>query len=399
MRLNENYTFEGAEDRCGQDLGSFRCVSVFRMSRYGVAKSFRWGRKAGNSEIFETDKEILQSVIDGVLAEKAAKIEQEKFKLESEKAKIEFEKIKLEQLKKELELTNAKCKLSPAQEKSEHFESVPSDIENLIKSIKTLTIPVPSNTEAYNLFFQSLEKAFKTKNVEDKFKAEILLNMLGEKVRNLMIYVKQEELGDYEKIKQLVLKQFQPTPRVLLNQFRRSQKLPNENYVQFASRIEAMFDYYCKLRNVNEFNELCQLIVADQIINSLDQELTSYINLKMCENWYTPDKLGRELDLFMSSKVSSRNEINTGFRQNKFFKSGVDRKGLKGVTSVFLSDVNETKCSYCCENHAIPFCTKFKQLMGGRRSLRIATVIFISALLLFTTKGIRWVRLLPHRKG
>ncbi|GFW06848.1 DUF1758 domain-containing protein [Trichonephila clavipes] len=59
-----------------------------------------------------------------------------------------------------------------------------------------------------------------------------------------MIYVKQEELGDYEKIKQLVLKQFQPTPRVLLNQFRRSLKLPNENYVQFASRIEAMFDYY-----------------------------------------------------------------------------------------------------------------------------------------------------------
>ncbi|GFW92726.1 DUF1758 domain-containing protein [Trichonephila clavipes] len=152
-----------------------------------------------SSEIFETDKEFLQSVIDGVLAEKAAKIEQEKFKLESEKAKIEFEKIKLEQLKKELELTNAKCKLSPAQEKSEHFESVPSDIENLIKSIKTLTIPVPSNTEAYNLFFQSLEKAFKTKNVEDKLKAEILLNMLGEKVGNLMIYVKQEELGDYEK--------------------------------------------------------------------------------------------------------------------------------------------------------------------------------------------------------
>ncbi|GFW41437.1 hypothetical protein TNCV_465281 [Trichonephila clavipes] len=75
-----------------------------------------------SSEIFETNKEFLQSVIDGVLTEKAAKIEQEKFKLESEraakieqekfkleseKAKIEFEKIKLEQLKKELELTNA----------------------------------------------------------------------------------------------------------------------------------------------------------------------------------------------------------------------------------------------------------------------------------------------------
>ncbi|GFX70900.1 integrase catalytic domain-containing protein [Trichonephila clavipes] len=49
MRLNENYTFEGAADRCGQDLASFRCVSVYRMSRYGVPKSFRWGRKAGKS--------------------------------------------------------------------------------------------------------------------------------------------------------------------------------------------------------------------------------------------------------------------------------------------------------------------------------------------------------------
>ncbi|GFT51114.1 hypothetical protein TNCV_4817161 [Trichonephila clavipes] len=106
-----------------------------------------------SSEIFETDKEFLQSVIDSVLAEKKAKIEQEKFKLESEKAKIEFEKIKLEQLKKELELTNAKCKLSPERKKSEHFEYVPSDIENLIKSIKTLTIPVPSNTQEPKIYF------------------------------------------------------------------------------------------------------------------------------------------------------------------------------------------------------------------------------------------------------
>ncbi|GFS68266.1 uncharacterized protein TNCV_5028661 [Trichonephila clavipes] len=57
-----------------------------------------------SSEIFETDKEFLQSVIDGVLAEKAAKIEQEKFKLESERAaKIEQEKFKLESEKAKIE--------------------------------------------------------------------------------------------------------------------------------------------------------------------------------------------------------------------------------------------------------------------------------------------------------
>ncbi|GFW64447.1 hypothetical protein TNCV_812821 [Trichonephila clavipes] len=38
MRLNENYTFEGAADRCGQDLASFRCVSVYRRPRTGSKK-------------------------------------------------------------------------------------------------------------------------------------------------------------------------------------------------------------------------------------------------------------------------------------------------------------------------------------------------------------------------
>ncbi|GFX26369.1 hypothetical protein TNCV_949671 [Trichonephila clavipes] len=93
--------------------------------------------------------------------------------------------------------------------------------------------------------FDGSDSDCELENEENDLDQSLNLNLEveGEKVGSLMIYVKQEELGDYEKVKQLVLKQFQPTPRVLLNQFRMSQKLPNENYVQFASRIEAMFDY------------------------------------------------------------------------------------------------------------------------------------------------------------
>ncbi|KAF8791615.1 hypothetical protein HNY73_006456 [Argiope bruennichi] len=68
-----------------------------------------------SSDVFKTDKEFIQSVINYVLEEKKSKkdnekskIEQEKLKLEQEKLKLEFEKVKLEQLNKELELTNAK---------------------------------------------------------------------------------------------------------------------------------------------------------------------------------------------------------------------------------------------------------------------------------------------------
>ncbi|GFT66481.1 hypothetical protein TNCV_2966751 [Trichonephila clavipes] len=43
MWLNENYTLEGAADRCGQDLASFRCVSVFEKVPVPVPKNFRFG--------------------------------------------------------------------------------------------------------------------------------------------------------------------------------------------------------------------------------------------------------------------------------------------------------------------------------------------------------------------
>ena len=87
-----------------------------------------------------------------------------------------------------------------------------SNLENLIMSVKTLMIAVPSRVETFNLFFQSLEQAFKTKHAPEECKAEILLNVLGEKMNDLMIYISDEDLNDYSTLKTIVLKEFQPTP-------------------------------------------------------------------------------------------------------------------------------------------------------------------------------------------
>ncbi|GFX97431.1 integrase catalytic domain-containing protein [Trichonephila clavipes] len=100
------------------------------------------------------------------------------------------------------------------------------------------------------------EKAFQIKSVPDELKAEILLNILRERVNNLLTYVSQEDLSNYVKIKELILKEFEPTPQECLSNFKKARKLPSENYVQFASRLSATFDYYCQLRKVNEFRSL-----------------------------------------------------------------------------------------------------------------------------------------------
>ncbi|GFX87634.1 integrase catalytic domain-containing protein [Trichonephila clavipes] len=89
------------------------------------------------------------------------------------------------------------------------------------------------------------KKAFQIKSVPDELKAKILLNILGERVNNLLTYVSQEDLSNYVKIKELILREFEPTPQECLSNFKKARKLPSENYVQFASRLSATFDYYC----------------------------------------------------------------------------------------------------------------------------------------------------------
>ncbi|GFS74471.1 transposon Ty3-I Gag-Pol polyprotein [Trichonephila clavipes] len=88
------------------------------------------------------------------------------------------------------------------------------------------------------------ERSFKTKNVPDEFKGEILLNLLGEKAENILVYVKDEEISDYNKFKSLVLREFEPTPLIYLQNFQKAKRMPNETHVQLASRLLTNWDQY-----------------------------------------------------------------------------------------------------------------------------------------------------------
>ncbi|GFX46959.1 uncharacterized protein TNCV_315821 [Trichonephila clavipes] len=160
------------------------------------------------------------------------RVSQNEREITLEKQKIELAKLQLTQLEKEVELQRAKNKalsLNPAAKVEEkQFET---NIENMITSIRTLSLPVPTRSENFNLFFQSLERAFLTKKINDEYKSEILINLLGERAHNVLLYIKEDELNDYEKLKSIVLREFQLTPRECLNSFKNAVKSSGETYI------------------------------------------------------------------------------------------------------------------------------------------------------------------------
>ncbi|GFV27672.1 transposon Ty3-I Gag-Pol polyprotein [Trichonephila clavipes] len=188
-------------------------------------------------------------------------------------------------------------------------ETKQTSIENFILSVRTLTLPIPKKQKGWNLFFSSLERSFKTKNVPDEFKGEILLNLLGEKAENILVYVKDEEISDYNKLKSSVLREFEPTPLICLQSFQKAKRMPNETHVQLASRLLTNWDQYCNLRNVNDFNSLKELIVSDKLYETLDSETAVHINIKQEQNWFKPIRMGKECDMFYACKGKSFSEF------------------------------------------------------------------------------------------
>ncbi|GFV03246.1 integrase catalytic domain-containing protein [Trichonephila clavipes] len=171
--------------------------------------------KIENSSTFESDPDFVKTLIQNCIDERVSRNERE---VTLEKQKIDLAKLQLAKLEKEVELQRAKNKalsLNPAAKvEDKQFET---NIENMINSIRTLSLPVPTRSENFNLFFQSLERAFLTKKINDEYKSEIFINLLGERAHNVLLYIKEEELNDYEKLKSIVLREFQLTPRECLN--------------------------------------------------------------------------------------------------------------------------------------------------------------------------------------
>ncbi|GFW45459.1 DUF1758 domain-containing protein [Trichonephila clavipes] len=100
------------------------------------------------SEIYKNDKETYQAIVDCVLEEINDRRNEDENRRNENENRLEIEKIKLSQLEKELEIAklhNQSGKSLPLQNENQLI-TTECNIESLIKSIKTLTIPRDNQT-------------------------------------------------------------------------------------------------------------------------------------------------------------------------------------------------------------------------------------------------------------
>lgn len=246
-----------------------------------------------------------------------------------------------------------------------------TSIEKLVKAVRVLTMPVPELPENWSLFFESLERSFNTKSVPEEMKAEILINIMEEKVTNLLIYLKGDEIKDYNAVKDIILREYEPTAQACLENFRKAKRYAGETHVQFATRLTTLWSYYCKRRKANDLETINSLIVADRMFESLDNETAAHISIRQGDKWFRPLDLGKECDIYYSSRGKSFSDIrikhrNTYEFHNKEYPANAQHR--ENIRKCHFSNVRNQACFICGNtSHLARNCTRnFKNRDRGK---------------------------------
>ncbi|GFS49594.1 retrovirus-related Pol polyprotein from transposon opus [Trichonephila clavipes] len=144
-------------------------------------------------------EEEAKELLEVITAERLETEQQQKLKRQ--------EQLSIEKLRLEIELSrNANQSATQNNGQTSRVKS----LDEIVKMVRLLTVKVPNKSDGWDYFFSSLEKAFASEMVSDELKPKVLLCMLGDKVSNLLVNLGEEELKDYESLKQVVLKEYEP---------------------------------------------------------------------------------------------------------------------------------------------------------------------------------------------
>ncbi|GFV56197.1 retrovirus-related Pol polyprotein from transposon opus [Trichonephila clavipes] len=134
----------------------------------------------------------------------------ERLETEQQQKLEQQEQLSIEKLRLEIELSR-NANQSATQNNGQTLRV--KSLDEIVKMVRLLTVKVPNKSDGWDYFFSSLEKAFASEMVSDELKPKVLLCMLGDKVSYLLVNLGEEELTDYESLKQVVLKEYEPSPQ------------------------------------------------------------------------------------------------------------------------------------------------------------------------------------------
>src|SRR2546425_4792314 len=195
--------------------------------------------------------------------------------------------------------------IARVREKDEKREIRFQKASKLLKNILYF-LPTEAGTSSLLIYFRNIEEIFTEYAIEPDIQALILYSKLPEKVRKLLGNIPAEQKDTYEKIKQVILREYQITPGICHRGFVECLKFKTESMIQYASRLRSLLQCYLDARKVTTFVDLMDLMVSDHMKNSLTQGEKYFIGEKEAGGYLKSIEIAKLIDIHQAIRLEER---------------------------------------------------------------------------------------------
>ncbi|KAH7954821.1 hypothetical protein HPB49_021961 [Dermacentor silvarum] len=239
--------------------------------------------------------------------------QQLEFQHETQIASMELERLKIQlqieqQRTRQLEMQESIDDRTP----NRRPESREETLGRFSKMLRSLLTPIPSDPEV-PVWLEGIEGVFRSYGVPESIKSHLVLPLIAGRIRHIFSKLSTDELNSYNKVKETILSELRLSPGDYLRQFRFATPMQDDTWQHFASRLESYYAFYTAARNVTTFKELFALQVADQIKQTLSQEVWKYVKREEGNGWATPHKVAKFVEAYedIEGKGSARRQVTT----------------------------------------------------------------------------------------
>ena len=193
--------------------------------------------------------------------EKEKQREHEKLRLEMEERERERqERIEIEKEKLDFEL---KMKELELQEKTKP-KILPLDTSKTFDVTKHIRLVPPFQEKEVDKYFLHFEKVAENLKWPKEHWTLLLQSVVIGKAREIYTQLSLEQSSDYDKVKELILKSYEPVPEAYRQKFRDCRKEHDQTHVEFARTKEQLFDRWCSSKKVgSDHAKLRQLMLVE----------------------------------------------------------------------------------------------------------------------------------------
>ena len=295
-------------------------------------RDIEMARIEGIAEQAERDRELKRTELE---TDRESKWSSE---IELEKLKHSFEMKHLE-LMGQLEVQRAIFKTELEKQKSEKLAHA-----------RDPKLPYFEESKDKKDSYLSRFEKYATANKWDKNVWAAYLSALL-KGRALDVYdrLSTEDAADYDKLKDVSLKNFDMTERGFRKKFHYSRPERSETFIQFSSRLCSYLNKWLTMAKVEKsFEAVCDFMARDQFLEACSRELFVHLKPKAFENL---DEMAKEADLFAEARGGVFICVNKGQRDN-------NKGAAQSKPESKPSGKPEIKCGICGKGHLTIRCYK-----------------------------------------